>query len=55
MNQNSQEDAGDIKNSKRRVADANRKAWQRQLENLAPDFYTETALDRIEWIWRLPQ
>jgi hypothetical protein len=51
----SEEDAGDIKRSKRRVADANRKAWQRQLGNLPLGFYTETAPDGTEWIWRLPQ
>jgi AAA domain len=50
-----EEDAGDIKSSRRRVADANRKAWQRQLENLPSGFHTATAPDGTEWIWRLPQ
>ena len=49
------EDAGDIKKSKRRVTDAKRKAWERQLEDLPLGFHTWTHNDGTEWIWRLPQ
>jgi hypothetical protein len=49
------EDAGDIKKSKRRVTDAKRKAWERQLGDLPLGFHTWTDNDGTEWIWRLPQ
>jgi hypothetical protein len=49
------EDAGDIKKSKRRVTDTKRKAWERQLQDLPLGFHTWTDGDGTEWIWRLPQ
>jgi hypothetical protein len=41
--------------SKRRVTDAKRKAWERQLADLPIGFHTWTENDGAEWIWRLPQ
>jgi hypothetical protein len=44
-----------MQKSKRRVTDAKRKAWERQLGELPPGFHTWTDNDGTEWIWRLPQ